>query len=81
MYYTVFAVIVKIINQLLKRECVYESVVQVDNVLCDFQGIGGNVTTLESALHGFAHAGELKPLRKQLYPTPLPRSKFRLQMK
>lgn len=44
-------------------------------------GIGGNITTLESALHGFAHAGELKPLRKSLFPTPLPRSPYKLQSK
>ncbi|XP_052768955.1 saccharopine dehydrogenase-like oxidoreductase [Mya arenaria] len=42
-------------------------------------GLAGNVTTLESALHGFAHAAELKPLRKSLYPNRLPRSKYPLK--
>jgi len=45
------------------------------------QGVGFNVTTLESAVHGFAHGGELKPLRKALYPKPLPKSKFPLTTK
>ncbi|XP_053374163.1 saccharopine dehydrogenase-like oxidoreductase [Mercenaria mercenaria] len=44
-------------------------------------GLSGNITTLESALHGIAHAGELKPLRKTLFPTPLPQSQYKLQPK
>lgn len=44
-------------------------------------GLSGNITTLESALHGFAHAKELEPLRKTLFPTPLPRSQYKLQPK
>lgn len=45
------------------------------------EGLSGNITTLESALHGFAHAGELKPLRKSLFPSPLPRSQYKIQPK
>lgn len=45
------------------------------------EGIGGNITTLESALHGFAHGHELKPLRKSLFPTPLPRSQYKIEPK
>ncbi|KAH3846050.1 saccharopine dehydrogenase-like oxidoreductase [Dreissena polymorpha] len=45
------------------------------------EGIGGNVTTLESALHGFAHSAELKPLRQTLFPNQLPRSKYKLNTK
>lgn len=45
------------------------------------EGNGGNITTLESALHGFAHGHELKPLRKSLFPTPLPRSKYKVEAK
>ncbi|WAR20391.1 LDP1-like protein, partial [Mya arenaria] len=47
--------------------------------ISSIQGLAGNVTTLESALHGFAHAAELKPLRKSLYPNRLPRSKYPLK--
>lgn len=43
-----------------------------------FKGIAINVTTLESAVYGFAHADELKSLRKSLYPEPLPKPKYRL---
>ena len=43
-----------------------------------FQGAAINVTTLESAVYGFAHANELKGLRKSLYPEPLPKPTFRL---
>ena len=45
------------------------------------QGVGGNITTLESALHGIAHGHELKPLRKSLFPSPLPRSKYKIEPK
>lgn len=39
-------------------------------------GLSGNITTLESALHGFANFSELKPLRKTLFPNPLPKSPY-----
>jgi len=42
------------------------------------EGLCGNVATLESALHGFAHQDELKTLRKSLFPSPLPRSNHKL---
>lgn len=42
------------------------------------EGAAINVTTLESAAYGFAHANELKGLRKSLYPEPLPKPTFRL---
>lgn len=41
------------------------------------EGIVANFTTFESAVHGFAHQGELAPMRKVLFPTPLPRSPHR----
>ena len=37
------------------------------------KGLTINVATLESAVYGFAHASELKSLRKSLYPEPLPK--------
>lgn len=40
-------------------------------------GFVGNATTLESAVYGFAHAGELAGLRKSLYPEPLPKYKYK----
>lgn len=40
-------------------------------------GIAGNFGTFESAVYGFAHADELKTLRKSLFPTPLPRMAHR----
>ncbi|XP_063429910.1 saccharopine dehydrogenase-like oxidoreductase isoform X2 [Mytilus trossulus] len=43
------------------------------------EGLVGNVTTLESAVYGFAHAYELKSLRRSLYPEPLPKPSFKLQ--
>lgn len=43
------------------------------------EGLTINVTTLESAVYGFAYANELKSLRKSLYPEPLPKPQFRVQ--
>lgn len=36
-------------------------------------GAGVHYTTFESAVHGFAHAKELRELRKKLFTTPLPK--------
>ncbi|XP_005095024.1 saccharopine dehydrogenase-like oxidoreductase [Aplysia californica] len=41
-------------------------------------GAAINTGTLESAIHGFAHAKELKPLRRSLFPDPMPKYDFRL---
>ena len=41
------------------------------------QGLTINLATLESAVYGFAHAEELKPIRKVLFPNTLPRSAHR----
>ncbi|KAK7490245.1 hypothetical protein BaRGS_00018590 [Batillaria attramentaria] len=40
-------------------------------------GLAGNFATFESAVYGFAHADELKSLRKALFPNPLPRMAHR----
>ncbi|XP_064623760.1 saccharopine dehydrogenase-like oxidoreductase [Lineus longissimus] len=40
-------------------------------------GGGAHYATWQSAIYGFAHAHELKSLRKQLYPSPLPKPSFR----
>uniref|UniRef100_A0A0B6Y7D7 Saccharopine dehydrogenase NADP binding domain-containing protein n=1 Tax=Arion vulgaris TaxID=1028688 RepID=A0A0B6Y7D7_9EUPU len=37
-----------------------------------------NTGTFESAVYGFSHMKELKPLRKSLYPEPMPRFEYRL---
>lgn len=37
-----------------------------------FQGFHLNYGTWQSAIHGFACANELKPLRKKLFPQRLP---------
>ncbi|OXA64880.1 saccharopine dehydrogenase-like oxidoreductase [Folsomia candida] len=34
--------------------------------------------TWQSAIYGLAHANELRPLRSQLYPEPLPKPKYRM---
>ncbi len=34
-----------------------------------------NFATYQSAIYGFAHQDELKPIRKQLNPQPLPKTK------
>ncbi|XP_046558013.1 saccharopine dehydrogenase-like oxidoreductase [Haliotis rubra] len=41
------------------------------------EGAAINYATYESAVHGFAHQGELPDIRKQLFPSPLPRSKHK----
>lgn len=41
------------------------------------EGFIGNTGTLESAAYGFAFADELKPIRKVLFPNPLPHSAHR----
>ncbi|KAK7103671.1 saccharopine dehydrogenase-like oxidoreductase isoform X2 [Littorina saxatilis] len=40
-------------------------------------GLVLNYATFESAVYGFADSGELQPLRKALFPNPLPRSAHR----
>jgi len=42
------------------------------------EGGAVNTGTLESAIHGFAHANELKSLRKSLYPEPMPQYEHKL---
>jgi len=42
------------------------------------EGSAINSGTLESAIHGFLHAKELKPLRRSLYPDPMPKYDYRL---
>ncbi|XP_067682807.1 saccharopine dehydrogenase-like oxidoreductase [Haliotis asinina] len=42
------------------------------------EGAAINYATYESAVHGFAHQGELPAIRKQLFPSPLPRSKHKV---
>ncbi len=45
-------------------------------------GVGGptiNFATYQSAIYGFAHAGELKPIRKKLFPERLPKMEPRLK--
>ncbi|CAG5121242.1 unnamed protein product [Candidula unifasciata] len=42
------------------------------------EGFTVNTGTFESAVHGFAHMKELKPLRKSLFPDPLPKYEYRL---
>lgn len=44
-------------------------------------GAGVHFTTYESAVHGFAHANELKSIRKQLFPQRLPVFKPSLEEK
>jgi len=57
---------------------------QLSNVESYFSTYSGpeggavNTGTLESAIHGFAHAKELKPLRRQLYPEPMPKYDYRM---
>ncbi|ESO84484.1 hypothetical protein LOTGIDRAFT_222130 [Lottia gigantea] len=41
-------------------------------------GAGINFATFESAVNGFAYAGELMSLRKSLFPSPLPKSQHKL---
>ncbi|XP_061167009.1 protein-cysteine N-palmitoyltransferase HHAT-like [Saccostrea echinata] len=41
-------------------------------------GMAVNNGTLESAIYGFLHEGELKSLRKALFPEPLPPAKYKL---
>jgi hypothetical protein len=41
-------------------------------------GMAVNNGTLESAIYGFLHEGELKSLRKSLFPEPLPPAKYKL---
>ena len=38
----------------------------------DLPGPTINFATFQSAIHGFAHAGELKDLRRKIYPERLP---------
>ena len=42
-------------------------------------GGGGHYATWQSAIHGFANAHELISIRKQLFPTPLPRSNHKMK--
>ena len=49
-------------SQTLK--CVNPQVTTPENV----PGATINFATYQSAIHGFAHADELKPLRRQIYP-------------
>lgn len=42
------------------------------------QGYTVNTGTFESAVHGFAHMKELKPLRQALFPDPMPKYEYRL---
>ncbi|BFZ07594.1 hypothetical protein BsWGS_10633 [Bradybaena similaris] len=42
------------------------------------EGYTVNTGTFESAVHGFAHMKELKPLRQALFPDPLPKYEYRL---
>jgi len=47
-------------------------------IVPDLPGPTINFATWQSAIHGFAHANELKSLRKQLYPERMPSSKPKL---
>jgi len=41
----------------------------------------GNYGTWESAVHGLAHANELKSLRRQIFQEKLPYSKYKIERK
>ena len=45
----------------------------------DLPGPTINFATFQSAIHGFANAGELKGLRKQIYPERLPQTAPKLR--
>ncbi|KAL3872866.1 hypothetical protein ACJMK2_036051 [Sinanodonta woodiana] len=44
------------------------------NIMNGSTGTAVNTGTLESAVYGFHHSSELKPIRRSLFPKPLPRS-------
>lgn len=48
-------------------------------IVPDLPGAAINFGTWQSAIHGFAHGGELKSLRKALYPNRLPTSRPKLK--
>ena len=45
----------------------------------DLPGPTINFATFQSAIHGFAHAGELKDLRRKIYPERLPQTSPKLR--
>ncbi|XP_013390407.1 saccharopine dehydrogenase-like oxidoreductase [Lingula anatina] len=56
-----------------------ESFIQIKFAVPEVKGAKINFATWQSAVHGFAHEGELKPLRKLLCPEPLPKPIHRVK--